>query len=106
MREPRDGRRAHPALSMTDTPKLLPGAAIGQGAYGKLAALAFRGGLAEFEDHAGERAGPIAKVARRAADVAAFKAGVNTLERMEDLDTSALDWAAHVMQERTDESRS
>ena len=28
-----------------------------------------------------------------------------TIKSTEDLDTSALDWAAHVMEERTDESR-
>jgi hypothetical protein len=51
--------------------------------------------------------GPLAdEIARRSADVAAFRAGANTLAGLEDLDTTALDWAAHVMQERTDESRS
>ena len=66
-------------------------------------------GLFDYADANGHREayGPLAdEIARRTADVAAFKAGVNTLAQLEDLDTSALDWAAHVMQERTDESRS
>jgi beta-glucosidase/6-phospho-beta-glucosidase/beta-galactosidase len=66
-------------------------------------------GLFDYADANGDREayGPLAdEIARRTADVAAFKAGVNTLAQLEDLDTSALDWAAHVMQERTDESRS
>jgi len=66
-------------------------------------------GLFDYADAAGQRAvfGPLAdEIARRTADVAAFTAGDNTLAELEDFDTTALDWAAHVMQERTDESRS
>ena len=66
-------------------------------------------GLFDYADASGHRDvfGPLAdEIARRTADVAAFRAGANTLAGLEDLDTTALDWAAHVMQERTDESRS
>ena len=66
-------------------------------------------GLFDYADASGHRDvfGPLAdEIARRSADVAAFRAGANTLAGLEDLDTTALDWAAHVMQERTDESRS
>jgi hypothetical protein len=66
-------------------------------------------GLFDYADATGHRPafGPLAEeIARRAADAAAFRAGANALSDLEDLDTTALDWAAHVMQERTDESRS
>jgi len=66
-------------------------------------------GLFDYADAAGHRTafGPLAdEIARRTADAAAFRAGASTLADLEDLDTTALDWAAHVMQERTDESRS
>jgi len=66
-------------------------------------------GLFDYPDASGHRPAfaPLAdEIARRTADVAAFKAGARTMADLEDLDTSALDWAAHVMQERTDESRS
>jgi beta-glucosidase/6-phospho-beta-glucosidase/beta-galactosidase len=65
-------------------------------------------GLFDYADAAGNREvfRPLAdEIARRTADVAAFRAGASTLTGLEDLDTTALDWAAHVMQERTDESR-
>jgi beta-glucosidase/6-phospho-beta-glucosidase/beta-galactosidase len=65
-------------------------------------------GLFDYADATGHREafGPLAdEIARRTADVAAFRAGVNTLAQLGDFDTTALDWAAHVMQERTDESR-
>ncbi len=42
---------------------------------------------------------------RQAANVEALRSGAATVADLEQLDTSALDWAAHVMQERTDESR-
>jgi hypothetical protein len=45
------------------------------------------------------------EVARQAANFAALGAGTARVAAMNDLDTSALDWAAHVMQELTDESR-
>ena len=32
-------------------------------------------------------------------------AGVDAMAELEALETSALDWAAHVMEERTEESR-
>jgi hypothetical protein len=65
-------------------------------------------GLFDYADATGRREafGPLAdEIARRTADAAALEAGANTLADLEDLDTTALDWAAHVMQERTDESR-
>jgi beta-glucosidase/6-phospho-beta-glucosidase/beta-galactosidase len=66
-------------------------------------------GMFDYADAAGHREvfAPLAEeVARQAANVAALEAGVLNLSEMEDLDTSALDWAAHVMQELTDDSRS
>ena len=66
-------------------------------------------GLFDYADAAGHRTafGPLAdEIARLTADAAAFRAGASTLADLEDLDTTALDWAAHLMQERTDESRS
>jgi hypothetical protein len=66
-------------------------------------------GLFDYADDTGHREvfGPLAdEIARRTAHVGAFRAGSNTLAELEELDTTALDWAAHVMQERTDESRS
>ena len=66
-------------------------------------------GLFDYADETGHREAfrPLAdEIARRTADVAAFRAGANTLDELGELDTTALDWAAHVMQERTDGSRS
>lgn len=66
-------------------------------------------GLFDYADENGQREAfaPLAgEIARRTGDVAAFRAGASRLEEVEALDTTALDWAAHVMQERTDESRS
>jgi beta-glucosidase/6-phospho-beta-glucosidase/beta-galactosidase len=49
---------------------------------------------------------PLAQeVARQSANAANLIAARATVAQMEALDTSALDWAAHVMQERSDESR-
>jgi hypothetical protein len=65
-------------------------------------------GLFDYADAAGHRDtfGPLAEeIVRRSADVAAFRAGANAPAEPADLNTTALDWAAHVMQERTDESR-
>ena len=65
-------------------------------------------GLFDYADAIGHREafGPLAdEIAQRTADMAAFRAGTNSLPRLEDLDTTALDWAAHVMEERVDESR-
>ena len=50
---------------------------------------------------------PLAEeLSRQQANVAALEVrGVDGRPTSNDLDTTALDWAAHVMQERTDESR-
>jgi beta-glucosidase/6-phospho-beta-glucosidase/beta-galactosidase len=64
-------------------------------------------GMFDYADSSGHREvfTPLAdEVARQAANVAAFGAGAMASD-LNDLNTSALDWAAHVMQERTDESR-
>ena len=66
-------------------------------------------GLFDYANESGRREvfRPLAdEIALRTADVAGFRAGAHTLGEVEDLDTTALDWAAHVMQERTDDSRS
>lgn len=66
-------------------------------------------GLFDYADAAGTREvyQPLAdEVTRQAANLAAWKSGTNRVSELGDLDTSALDWAAHVMQERTDEGRS
>ena len=66
-------------------------------------------GLFDYADAAGHRPvfGPLAdEIAKRIADVAEFRAAGHVLAQLEDLDTTVLDWAAHIMQERTDESRS
>jgi hypothetical protein len=64
-------------------------------------------GMFDYADDTGHRDvfAPLAdEVARQTANVAAF--GTGTMPAgLHDLNTSALDWAAHVMQERTDESR-
>jgi hypothetical protein len=62
----------------------------------------------DYADAAGRREvyQPLAdEAARQAANVAALKSGAAVMADFSDVDTSALDWAAHVMQERTDESR-
>jgi beta-glucosidase/6-phospho-beta-glucosidase/beta-galactosidase len=66
-------------------------------------------GMFDYADAEGHRAvfQPLAdEVARQSANFAALCAGTAALADLEDLDTRALDWAAHVMQERTDEVRS
>ncbi len=66
-------------------------------------------GMFDYADASGLREvyQPLAdEVARQIANAAALQSGSNVVAGMEDLDTSVLDWAAHVMQERTDESRS
>jgi len=66
-------------------------------------------GLLDYADERGRREvfQPLAdELARQVAIVERLKSGSATLDGMADLDTSALDWAAHVMQERTEESRS
>jgi beta-glucosidase/6-phospho-beta-glucosidase/beta-galactosidase len=65
-------------------------------------------GLFDYPDAHGRREvyQPLAdELARQLENVRALKAGTITMAEMEALDTSALDWAAHVMQERTDEAR-
>ena len=64
-------------------------------------------GLFDYPDAAGPRAvfQPLAdEVARQLANFAALRRGA-LVESFVELDTSALDWAAHVMHELTDESR-
>jgi hypothetical protein len=66
-------------------------------------------GMFDYADAEGHRAvfQPLAdEVARQSANFAALRAGTAALADLEELDTRALDWAAHVMQERTDEVRS
>ncbi len=66
-------------------------------------------GLFDYADADGTREAfqpLLEEVVRQAANMGAVVSGANHLSELEDLDTSALDWAAHVMQERTDESRS
>ena len=46
-----------------------------------------------------------AELSRQQANLAALESGASTVTDINDLDTTALDWAAHVMQERTDEGR-
>jgi beta-glucosidase/6-phospho-beta-glucosidase/beta-galactosidase len=65
-------------------------------------------GLFDYADAQGNREvyQPLAdEVNRQTANVAALASGTVRLADLGDLDTTALDWAAHVMQERTDESR-
>ena len=66
-------------------------------------------GLFDYADENGNRAvfEPFAReLARQAENVRALQAGSASVAELEQLDTSALDWAAHVMQDRTDEGRS
>lgn len=66
-------------------------------------------GLFDYADAHGTREAfqpLVEEVVRQAANMRAVVSGANHMSELEDLDTSALDWAAHVMQERTDESRS
>ena len=66
-------------------------------------------GLFDYADAEGNRPvfQPLAEeVARQTAHAAALQGGVHTLADIEEhLETSELDWAAHVMEERTEESR-
>jgi beta-glucosidase/6-phospho-beta-glucosidase/beta-galactosidase len=65
-------------------------------------------GMFDYADAAGVRAvyQPLAdEMAKQYANLAALRSGRTTVIEMSDLDTTSLDWAAHVMQERTDESR-
>jgi beta-glucosidase/6-phospho-beta-glucosidase/beta-galactosidase len=65
-------------------------------------------GMFDYADAAGTREvfQPLAdEMSRLSANVAAFRSGATAAADSGDLNTSALDWAAHVMQERTDEAR-
>jgi beta-glucosidase/6-phospho-beta-glucosidase/beta-galactosidase len=65
-------------------------------------------GLFDYADDNGHRDvhEPLAAELRRQQQNAhALSTTATTVEQLEGLDTSALDWAAHVMHERTDESR-
>jgi beta-glucosidase/6-phospho-beta-glucosidase/beta-galactosidase len=66
-------------------------------------------GMFDYADSTGRRQAfqPLAdEVARQYANLSALEAGVNNLKELDDLDTSALDWVAHVVQQRTDHGRS
>jgi beta-glucosidase/6-phospho-beta-glucosidase/beta-galactosidase len=65
-------------------------------------------GMFDYADEHGVRAvyEPLAEELRRQQEnVKALREGTITVDRLEGLDTSSLDWAAHVMDERTEESR-
>jgi beta-glucosidase/6-phospho-beta-glucosidase/beta-galactosidase len=65
-------------------------------------------GLFDYADDDGHREvyEPLAEELRRQqANVRALSTTTTSVEELEGLDTSALDWAAHAMQERTDDSR-
>ncbi len=65
-------------------------------------------GMFDYADEHGNREvyQPLAdEVARQTANFDALQSG-RGVEALQDIDTRALDWAAHVMQERTDEARS
>ncbi len=65
-------------------------------------------GLFDYADDSGHRdvyAPLAAELTRQQQNVRAISAGAARFDEIEGLDTSALDWAAHVMQERTDEGR-
>jgi hypothetical protein len=64
--------------------------------------------LLDYPDESGGRDvfQPLAEeIARQLANVASLASGTTDIAEITDLETSALDWAAHVMQQRTDESR-
>ena len=46
-----------------------------------------------------------AEVSRLTANASALMAGVDGIAELDSLETSALDWAAHVMEVRTEEGR-
>jgi len=65
-------------------------------------------GMFDYADEHGVRAvyEPLAEeLARQQEHVKALREGTTSIEQLEGLDTSSLDWAAHVMDERTEESR-
>jgi hypothetical protein len=66
-------------------------------------------GMFDYADASGERQvfQPLAdEVSRQMANLQALTSGVNGIADFTDMDTSALDWAAHMMGERTEASRS
>jgi beta-glucosidase/6-phospho-beta-glucosidase/beta-galactosidase len=66
-------------------------------------------GMFDYADQRGDREvfQPLAEeVARQSANAAALTSGSLRIDELDVLETSALDWAAHVMEERTEESRS
>jgi beta-glucosidase/6-phospho-beta-glucosidase/beta-galactosidase len=66
-------------------------------------------GMFDYPDAAGERPvfAPLAEeVARQTANAAALRSGLSVGSELVDMETSALDWAAHVMEQRTEEGRS
>jgi beta-glucosidase/6-phospho-beta-glucosidase/beta-galactosidase len=66
-------------------------------------------GMFDYADDHGNREvfQPLAdEVSRQTANAAALTSGALRIDELSDMDTSALDWAAHVMEERTEESRS
>jgi len=66
-------------------------------------------GMFDYADEGGHREvyEPLAEeVRRQSANAEAVRSGRLAVADLTGVDTSALDWAAHVMQERTDESRS
>jgi beta-glucosidase/6-phospho-beta-glucosidase/beta-galactosidase len=66
-------------------------------------------GLFDYADQRGVRAvfQPLAdELARQSVLIESVRAGADVVADLGALNTSALDWAAHVMEERTDESRS
>ena len=66
-------------------------------------------GLFDYADAAGDRPvfEPLAvEVTRQMANAAALKSGLRVASELADMQTSALDWAAHIMEQRTDEARS
>jgi beta-glucosidase/6-phospho-beta-glucosidase/beta-galactosidase len=65
-------------------------------------------GMFDYADDRGDRAvyEPLAaEMARLTANASSLMAGVDGIAELDALETSALDWAAHVMEERTEESR-
>ena len=65
-------------------------------------------GLFDYADSAGDREVflPLAaELASQQENIEVWRTGHRGVLELEDREISALDWAAHVMQERTDESR-
>jgi hypothetical protein len=65
-------------------------------------------GMFDYADDTGEREvyAPLAEeMSRLNANASDAVAGIGGVSELEELETSALDWAAHIMEERTEESR-